>query len=246
MKLLYLHGIGNRQPDRKWLAALNDSLEECRYPLIPGNQVIAPNYYGLLGMKGLRAKLPDKTYKPPKEQEEVRARMDFERRQADVQRMLQKEIGVRTFGFNRLWQRPASALQARGAKSGRGFKLDQVRNYVNSKSLRGAILHKVLDDLHSHELTDIVLIGHSLGSVVAIDLLDHLPREVQVRRFITVGSPANSRALQDGAGLLLKDFPYAQVDDWSNFFSVRDGVPIGRGLAWKFPGAQDFSLTSPV
>src|ERR1700722_3904523 len=83
MKLLYLHGIGDRKPDRKWLAALNDSLEESGYPLIPGDQVIAPNYYGLLLMKGLRAKLPDKTYKPPREHEEVRARMDFERRQAD-------------------------------------------------------------------------------------------------------------------------------------------------------------------
>ena len=242
MKLLYLHGIGDRKPDRKWLIALNDSLEESGYPLIPGDQVIAPNYYGLLVMKGLEAKLPGKTYKPPKEQEEVRARMDFERRQADVQRMLQKETGVRTFGFNLVPQRPASVLQARGAKSGRGFKLDQVRNYINSKSVRGAILHKVLDDLHSHQLTDIVLIGHSLGSVVAIDLLDHLPPEVHVRRFITVGSPANSRALHDGADLLLKDFPYARVDDWSNFFSIRDGVTVGRGLASTFPGAQDFSL----
>ena len=242
MKLLYLHGIGDRKPDRKWLAALNDSLEECGYPLIPGDQVIAPNYYGLLETKGLRAQLPDKTYKPPGEHEEVRARTDFERRQADVQRTLQKETGVRTFGFNRVPQRPASVLQSRGAKSARVFKLDQVRNYINNKSVRGAILQKVLDDLHSHELTDIVLIGHSLGSVVAIDLLDHLPPEVRVRRFITVGSPANNAALHDGAELLLKDFPYARVNDWSNFFSIRDGVTNGRGLASTFPGAQDFSL----
>ena len=89
-----------------------------------------------------------------------------------------------------------------------------------------------------------MLIAHSLGTVIAIDLLDHLPEELQVRRFITIGSPANIRALHQGSERLLKKFPYAHVDDWSNFLNVGDIVTGGRGLANTFPGAQDFLLNS--
>lgn len=242
MKLVYLHGIGKRTPGRKWLSALNESLEEAGYPSVSAGQVIAPNYYSLLLTDGIKAKHPDKTYNRPREAEEARARMAFERRQADVQRMLQQVGGVHAFGFHRMPESPAAVLQARGAKSGRGFGLGQVRRYVNNKANRGAILQYIIDALVSHELEDIVLIGHSLGSVVAIDLLDHLPPEIRVRRFVTIGSPANNRALREAAGLLLKDFPYARVDDWSNLFSNLDAVTGGRGLASTFPGAQDFSI----
>ena len=63
-----------------------------------------------------------------------------------------------------------------------------------------------------------------------------------MRRFITIGSPANIRALHEGSERLLKKFPYARVDDWSNFLNARDIVTGGRGLASSFPGAQDFLL----
>ena len=98
----------------------------------------------------------------------------------------------------------------------------------------------ILDHLPTYG--DVLLIGHSLGSVVAIDLLDHLPENLHVRRFITIGSPANIRALHEGSERLLKKFPYVRVDDWSNFLYVRDIVTGGRGLANTFPGAQDFVL----
>ncbi|KAA0115081.1 hypothetical protein CIW51_17565 [Mycolicibacterium sp. P9-22] len=89
-----------------------------------------------------------------------------------------------------------------------------------------------------------MLLAHSLGSVVAIDLLDHLATDLHVRRFITIGSPAAIRAVYDGRERLLKKFPYGRVDDWSNFLNTRDIVTGGRGLASTFPGAQDFTLTN--
>lgn len=89
---------------------------------------------------------------------------------------------------------------------------------------------------------EIVLIGHSLGSVIAIDLLDHLPETLHVRRLITIGSPASLQALHEGSERLLKKFPYCRVDDWSNFLNRLDHVTGGRGLASVFPGAQDFVL----
>ena len=46
-------------------------------------------------------------------------------------------------------------------------------------------MRNILDHLPSRG--DTVLIGHSLGSVIAIDLLDHLPENLHVRRFVTIG-----------------------------------------------------------
>ena len=107
-----------------------------------------------------------------------------------------------------------------------GQQLDQVRRYVESDGLRGAVLRHLLESLPTEG--EIVLIGHSLGSVVAIDLLDHLPRSVHVRRFITIGSPAASSFLHDKSERLLKKFPYSRVGDWVNLYGRGDWVTGGR------------------
>ncbi len=121
------------------------------------------------------------------------------------------------------------------------YDLDQVRRYIRNDGIRAAVMLRILNALPDEG--ELLLIGHSLGSVIAIDLLDHLPEGVHVRRFITIGSPASIRALHEGSERLLKRFPYSRVDDWSNFLNVRDIVTGGRGLASTFPGAQDFMLT---
>jgi pimeloyl-ACP methyl ester carboxylesterase len=136
-----------------------------------------------------------------------------------------------------------AAAGAFGANRLPGFNLDQVRRYVKNEGLRGAILRHILDQLPTSG--NIMLLAHSLGSVIAIDLLDHLPEKLRVRRFITLGSPANNDAVHSGSARLLKKFPYSRADDWTNFFSVRDVVPMGRGLASIFSGAQDFAIDIP-
>ncbi|WP_280764119.1 hypothetical protein [Prescottella agglutinans] len=134
---------------------------------------------------------------------------------------------------------PLNAAQGFAVDHVSAYDLTQVRRYVRDESLRGAVLRYLL----GHDFGDeIVLIGHSLGSVIAIDLLDHLPEKVHVRRFITIGSPAAAPSLHEGSERLLKKFPYARVDDWSNIFNPRDVVTGGRGLASTFPAAQDFAV----
>ena len=119
--------------------------------------------------------------------------------------------------------------------------LTQVKNYMQNEGTRAAILGFILDQIP--DSGDVVLIGHSLGSVISIDLIDHLPPSLHVRRFITIGSPAGSRVLQHNSRDILKKFPYARVDDWSNFLDPLDGVTAGRTLTALFPGAQDFQIS---
>jgi pimeloyl-ACP methyl ester carboxylesterase len=237
VKVVFLHGIGDGEPEREWFDALNRALAAAGHPPIDDSQVIAPRYDSFLEMDGLSADMPDVTYKP---KDEPSSRRKFEQQQAAVQRLLQQEPGVTIFGFNRVPEPVMAAAHAFGANNLPVMNLDHVRRYVDSEPHRGAILRNILDDLPTRG--EIVLIGHSLGTVVAIDLLDHLPKDLKVRRFITLGSPANSNALHRGSERLLKKFPYSQVDDWTNFFDPRDVVTMGRGLASVFPGAQDFAI----
>jgi len=237
MRVVFLHGIGDGDPTMGWLDGLNRGLMQAGHPPVEKERVIAPRYRSLLNTAGVSAKVPPVTYKP---KDDASGRREFERRQAKVQRKLGSESGVRSFGFDRVPEAPLSALQEAAINAIPWYDLPQVKRYMQSEGTRGAILQLILDNLPGSG--DIILVGHSLGSVVAIDLLDNLHEGLRVRRFVTIGSPASSRPLHENSDRLLKKFPYARVDDWTNFFDRRDVVTGGRGLASTFPGAQDFTI----
>lgn len=88
MKVAFLHGIGDGDPDRGWMDGLNRGLLSIGHPPIDESQVIAPRYAGLLETNGVSAKMPDITYKP---KDDPRPRCEFERRQAAIYRMLRDE-----------------------------------------------------------------------------------------------------------------------------------------------------------
>lgn len=238
MKIVFLHGIGDGDPYYEWLDGLNRGLAQAGHTPVDRDQVIAPRYSHFLQGASGSGKLPPLTYKPT---DEHIARREFERRQARVQRMLRLQHAVRTFGFHQIPDSVREAVSEAAFEHLPVLDLEQVRRYVRDDKVRANVMNHILGYLPTYG--DVLLIAHSLGSVIAIDLLDHLPENLHVRRFITIGSPASIRALHEGSERLLKKFPYARVDDWSNFLNVRDIVTGGRGLASTFPGAQDFVLT---
>lgn len=239
MKIVFLHGIGDGDPNYEWLDGLNRGLTQAGHAPVDREQVIAPRYSSFLNSTTPSGKLPPLTYKP---KDEHIARREFERRQARVQRMLRMQHSVRTFGFHQLPDFVWDAVPEAVFEHLPILDLEQVRRYVRDDKVRANVMNHILDYLPTYG--DVLLIAHSLGSVIAIDLLDHLHENLHVKRFVTIGSPASIRALHEGSERLLKKFPYARVDDWSNFLNVRDVVTGGRGLASTFPGAQDFVLNS--
>lgn len=234
--LVYLHGVGDGDPAGGWLAALNEALELQGLDAVDRALVAAPRYDDLLSTDGVAAKMPEVTYKV---RSDDRARREFERRQARVHRRLSLLPDVRVFGFDRIPDAMLSGAQRTGLKASLAT-IKQVNRYIGSEEVRGAVLRRILS--HLPPSGEIVIVAHSLGSVIAIDLLDHLSPDLQVSRFITLGSPANVDALHRGSERLLKKFPYARVDDWSNFSGLGDPITGGRGLAGVFPGAQDFII----
>lgn len=236
-KVVFLHGVGDGDPDMDWLTALNAGLYERGFGSLQRADVIAPRYSDLLLDPSSNKPLPKFAHRS-KDDDESRHR--YEMRQAQIQRQLQKDPDVKTYGLGKLPDSFAHHGAAALVKAAPG-PLKAVQNYVTNDGVRGAVLGRVLQEIRGVR-GDIVLVAHSLGSVVAIDLLDHLPDHVHVRRFVTIGSPAHSKALHRDAERLLKKFPYSRVDDWSNFVCPWDPVTVGRGLTSLFPAAQDFQV----
>lgn len=69
----------------------------------------------------------------------------------------------------------------------------QAKNYVESRKIRAWVLQRILDQVGTPER--LVIVGHSLGSVVAADVLRRLPPEGNVVGMVTIGSPLAYKAL---------------------------------------------------
>ena len=236
VKVVFLHGIGDGDPRGGWLEGLNRGLTQAGYEPIDRANTLAPRYSAILSTEGIGAKMPPVTYRV---KDDSKARFEFARRQARIQRSLGLPSTASGLGAHLMPDGPLNTMQGFAVGHLSAYDLTQVRRYVRNEALRGAVLRHLLDQDFGDE---IILIGHSLGSVIAIDLLDHLPENIRVRRFITIGSPAAAPSLHEGSERLLKRFPYARVDDWSNIFNPADLVTGGRGLAPTFPAAQDFAI----
>lgn len=237
MKLVYLHGVGDGGVDKAWLAALNRQLIDEGIAEIAEGDVIAPNYSDLLALGGDDASLPRTT---PVEGDSKSARAEFQARQLRGLRSIGRDPSAQAMGFggvvdasNPAWVGGAAKMVPDAAKR----VVAQVNHYVNSPGLRAAVVRRVIASLPGSG--EVVLVGHSLGSAVAIDVITRLPGELSVQRFVTIGSPASSKIFSTTSRQLIANFPYARVGDWINFFSPRDPVTRGSGLSTVFSDVRD-------
>lgn len=80
-----------------------------------------------------------------------------------------------------------------------------------------------------------VVVGHSLGSVVAYNILRTDRRALKVPLFVTVGSPLGIRSIREQ--FLPLRFPAPAVGAWYNAFDARDVVALYPLDAANFPVA---------
>ncbi|MCC2317689.1 hypothetical protein [Cellulomonas chengniuliangii] len=97
--------------------------------------------------------------------------------------------------------------------------------------------------------TDLVVVGHSLGSVVAYDVCHSLPAGLAVRLFATTGSPLGLRVVRrrlagPGEGSERRPVPGVihpwepMAPAWVNAYDVRDVVALVHPLAPLFTGGD--------
>jgi hypothetical protein len=108
-----------------------------------------------------------------------------------------------------------------------GLIFRDVAAYLSHPEVRDAILSAVMETLPSSGRT--VLVSHSLGTVVAMDLLTRLDTSIDVPHLVTVGSPLGMDAVYDR---LLVGGPRrpARVSTWLNAWCPADAVAIGCPL----------------
>jgi hypothetical protein len=228
--VIYLHGVGGAQP--RWRRPVAGALDDHAVDLI------APTYDDLLTTAGsIHAR------RDPVAVSDVHdaARGAYLARQRRLRDLITR-VGEAT---HRAWPvslphpgEIADRLPLHSVLRSPFFGLDQMGRYLDDAARRAAVLHRVRSALLRAPRPRVV-IGHSLGSVVAMDLL--ADPDIDVDLLITLGSPLAHPAVD----VQLHGFPYRRLGAWLNVVHLVDPVPAGRGLSAIFPGVCD-AFISPL
>lgn len=124
-----------------------------------------------------------------------------------------------------------------------GAIFKDVAAYLGDERVRKDVLDTVLTDVPVGG--ELILVSHSLGTVVAMDLLTQLPRELTVSLLVTAGSPlgldAVYRKLLSGGASRPE-----RVGEWFNTWYAGDPIAIGCPLrrAWG-PEIRELPVENP-
>ena len=211
MKLIFVHGRsqGDKDPDvlkQTWEASLDEGLRNAGLPRPPGLEIALPFYGRTLDdlVKQLDAPLVADVAEKGAAQDDAEAafRGEFLTEIAERNGITDEQIskffddGVQERGaLNWKWLHAVLKALDRHKKMG-DVVLDSFTRDVYVY-LTNAGVRRRIDDIVSKELTDdpCVVVGHSLGSIVAYNVLrDH---NNPVIRYITVGSPLGIKAVKN-------------------------------------------------
>jgi pimeloyl-ACP methyl ester carboxylesterase len=116
--------------------------------------------------------------------------------------------------------------------------LVQVRRFQRDDDLAETVLDRLRDMLPQHPR---VLVGHSLGSIVAYEALCRIAGH-GVATLITLGSPLGLRSIRKGMSQSARDqIPNLPPDvlRWVNIYDTRDPVALAGGLSAYWPEIAD-------
>ncbi|TFH00985.1 MAG: hypothetical protein E4H13_06035 [Calditrichales bacterium] len=111
--------------------------------------------------------------------------------------------------------------------------------YAEDPATREAICQRLRDQLQRYKGYDIMLIAHSMGSIIGYDVLTRLSGELKISTFVTIGSPLGLpvitsrmfdtiKSRQAGVGLVA---PESIEHKWYNLSDEDDHVALDHTLA---------------
>lgn len=236
--LLFIHGIRNDDPTGTWRAALDAALlREGTEPLeARGYTVVAPSYLRFLDPSARpKAERPDSTYIKGSEEDYNRAAARYWSDLAELERV---GIRGRVADAGHLGDIPADVIA--GPMLGRLVK--DAAEYCRDSDRRHRILRTILDEIPND--ADLVIVAHSLGSVVAADLIYHLPRHARLRMLITLGSPLGLEPMRRHLNRRRERFPYEIAGPWINVTGTGDFITGFRGISPVFPEPLDVFIST--
>jgi hypothetical protein len=245
-KIVGVHGIGNQLRGEnvlhaEWLPALKDGLLRVGIDYLKHDDLYCAFYGDLFRKRGTKSSgIPRYDASDVEEGWEQEMLEVWWRAASEMEKTVpgpEDRTKIRTPGFV---QRALNALS--GSKFFAGiadrhlmiFNLKQVKSYFRDDRIRDAIRLRVNKAVSSDTR---VIIGHSLGSVVAYECLCAHP-EWPIKTFITLGSPLGTRnlifdRLQPAPRDNLGSWPSA-VERWVNIADGGDIVASVRNLKPRF------------
>lgn len=115
-------------------------------------------------------------------------------------------------------------------------RMPEIQRYRAQPQVRAAVRARCLEQLPKG---DLIIVGHSLGSVVTFDLLHYLPKDTRVTLLLTIGSPMARRWWRETLSEFRGRFPTAVVTTWVNLVNTGDWVTAGDGIHLWYPQAID-------
>lgn len=232
--LLFLHGVGSGDLEDNWRTQLSDTLASIGFPSLDKVHVVAPKYADALVEAEGNAKLPDITITRLAREPAKTWRREFERNIA----AMEYRLGRHTRGHGGVL--PNAVVDFAVALPW----FLQARNYLSRPHIRARVLSRILQEVP--QSGRMVILGHSLGSVIAADILRRLPEKVEVVGMVTIGSPlANGNFNVDKLQSELQE-PPRNLAWWVNFWSVSDPVAANRGVSSVFPWMLDFRIRTSL
>ncbi|MCL2423916.1 MAG: hypothetical protein FWD11_08525 [Micrococcales bacterium] len=113
--------------------------------------------------------------------------------------------------------------------------LREVYRYLNSADVRDEVYRELFR--YGDRPDPDLVIGHSLGSVMAYDVAVH---RRDIPRFLTMGSPLGLRTVREHPTLL--DDAADPPPTWVNVYDRADIVAVGKGLAEFWPHIADIEV----
>lgn len=233
--LLYLHGVSTNKTHESdsseaWKTALFAELKELGFRNLDSFRVIAPFYTDLLERNDTKADVPPTT---TKRLGKVEAEENLRAYQARVSALEVK------WGYS--YEGPGMPYQDSLVYAVKNFwAFRQAKSYVEDDNVRAHVLNKILDSLPDEGR--LVIVGHSLGSVIAADLVTRISPKLQVEGMVTVGSPLGTSYFSGKK--LTKELVNSpqHLGWWVNLWGTGDPVAASRGISTKI----DWVLDLPV
>jgi pimeloyl-ACP methyl ester carboxylesterase len=244
--LLFLHGVTKKgqQASDDWRGALSESLRRLGYPSLDDNAVaiVAPRYAHALRGFDYPVDMPPFTVDIAVGEELRYQRRAFDRRAGEIeQRLGRHERGRRMFGAEQAMTLASRVLNG---------QFEQALKYTENQQIRAGVLSVILRELLKvRQSGRLVIIGHSLGSVIAADLIRRLPRDFDITGFVTIGSPLSQPTIHGAVIEEALDVPPANLAWWVNVWNRGDLVTSKHGIQSVFKWAVDIQvgrLANPI
>jgi pimeloyl-ACP methyl ester carboxylesterase len=115
-------------------------------------------------------------------------------------------------------------------------RMPEIQRYRAQPEVRAAVRARCLEQLPKG---DLIIVAHSLGAVVAYDLVHYLPKDTHVELLLTIGSPMARRGWRETLSEFRGHFPTGTVSTWVNLVNNGDWVTAGDGIHLWYHQAID-------